>query len=168
MHSADAGGFATVSCVPYGDSFINVFKSVLSANVVFAAFRAISYKLKAEHDRRCVPVKWPIELYNRQPQLEEQTSSATVHSETDVTCVRPGLVRSSAISLKLHPLSIQYVPWFCFCSRVLFYFAPTRRSHRTPVRAFLYPHPDGRQKMPHEVWMLKVFQIFIDFLIFIY
>ena len=57
VHAADAGGFATVSWVPHGDSFSNVFKSILNANVAFAAFRAMSYKLKAGLDRRCVPVK---------------------------------------------------------------------------------------------------------------
>ena len=57
MHAADAVGFATVSWLPHGDSFSNDFKSISNANAAFAAFRAMSYKLKAGLDRRCVPVK---------------------------------------------------------------------------------------------------------------
>ena len=56
VHAADAGGFATVLWVTQRD-FSNVFKSILNANVAFSAFPAMSYKLKAGLDRRCVPVK---------------------------------------------------------------------------------------------------------------
>ena len=119
--------------------FWNVFKSILTVKVSFAACRAISLELMAGLDSRCVPVKCPSSLYNRPSQLAEQTSSATAHSEIDdVTCVRQIFCNQLKTSSVVYTRRVL----FCFCLRVLFYFAPTSRSHKTSVVAFLYSEPE--------------------------